>query len=77
MCQKAEVADLGKSARQYVQEKASDKLLSANSEYFLFIIVTAVTIAEPYAVVIDSKDPVVGEILERAVNPKNFLKGKC
>ena len=61
MSQKAVVADLGKAARQHVQEKAPDKLISADREFFLFIVVTAVPVAEPYPAVIDSDDPVVGD----------------
>ena len=62
MSQKAEVADLGKAARQHVQEKPPDKLFGTNRKYFFFIIVTAVAIAEPEnAGLIDSENPFVGD----------------
>ena len=44
-----------------MQEKAPDKLISAERELFFFIVVTAIPVAEPDSAVIDSDNPVVGD----------------
>lgn len=61
MGQKAVIADLGKSPWQDMKEKPPDKLSSSNGEFFFFIVVTALPVAEPYFTVIDIINQVVGD----------------
>jgi len=84
MSQEPVVANLGKTARQHVEKKAPDKLMGADRQLFFFVVVATVPVAEPYAAVIYSDDPVVGDgypvrvtaqILEHLLRPAEGLLG--